>query len=382
MNLHLFAFSLSKAISKRRLIHFYQQKQTSNQYLENNLEKKLDYYSLLHSSAHQLKSKGLLRKDRVYKGVYEGADNLLKTAENILQKCSKKNISIVTIEDKNYPSLLRQIYDPPIILYYKGILPAFEIEEKNKWGIVGTRKSDNFIDDYVHHFSEQIVTNGGNVISGMALGIDTSAHQGAITAMKKSNCLGTTVSVLANGVDIIYPYQNKKLYYEILEYGGCILSEQKIGESPSKYSFPLRNRIIAGLCNQIFLAKAPQKSGAIITVRAGLEMGKTIYTYLPKEYSEDYQGNFFYIEQGASIINTKDKKKSCNSIDLKNQYEKLILDFLNEQEFPIGIDQIALQIKEINIVKITQMLFSLQLRGLIKQLPTKKYYSVSFCEIR
>lgn len=371
MNFNLFALSLSKAIRKSRLIQFHQQKKISDNYLD----KKNDYEILLKSTSKELSDKELLKKNKIY----EGADELLKTAEKVLKECNSKKINIVTIEDDDYPSLLKQIYDPPMVLYYKGILPSFDIKPSNSWGIVGTRKSDNFIDDYVRNFSRNVVANGGYVISGMALGIDTSAHEGAILAMKEKNCKGTTISVLANGINIIYPYQNKRLYYEMLEHGGCILSEQEIGVSPSKYSFPLRNRIIAGLSHAIFLAKAPQKSGAIITVRAGLEMGKTIYTYLPKEYSEEYQGNFYFIEQGASIINTQNKKNSKPFFG-ENEFDKNILIFLNEQQFPIGIDQISLQMKEKSIFKLTQRLLFLQLKGLIKQLPSKKYYSVSFLE--
>lgn len=374
MNFDLFALCLSKAIRKNCLLQIYRQK---NQKGESS--SKLNYSNLLNCSSAQLSDKGFIKKNKFF----EGRENIFKNAEKVLKKCQQQDTQIVTIEDNDYPFLLKQIYDPPLVLYYKGILPKLRPNQENLWGIVGTRKSDFFIDDYVRNFSREIISKNGCVISGMALGVDTAAHEGAVLEMAKNNSKnfkGTTIAVLANGVDIIYPYQNKNLYHKILEYGGCILSEQEIEQSPSKYSFPLRNRIIAGLSQNIFLAKAPKKSGAIITVKAGLDMGKTIYTYLPKEYSEDYQGNFDFIEQGASILNTQNKECHYQDNNFDNEYDQNIVNLLNEEKSPIRIQDISKKTKEKDIFKLNRRLTSLQLRGFIKQLPSKKYYSVSFLQ--
>ena len=189
-------------------------------------------------------------------------------AEEILDRCSKKKLSIVTIRDVQYPQKLKHIPDPPIVLYYKGQLP--DLESVPVIGIVGTRKASTYGLQTAKRMGYQIGKCGGVVVSGMAYGIDGLAMSGALTAG------AVTVGVLGCGADIVYPISNRALFRDVENYG-CILSEFPPGTQPAKWTFPKRNRIISGLSNGVLVVEAPEKSGALITARLAAEQGRDVF---------------------------------------------------------------------------------------------------------
>jgi DNA processing protein len=192
----------------------------------------------------------------------------LSAAEKIVKICADKGIDIVTFADKAYPARLRNIYDPPMVLYCKGTLP--NTEAAPVIGVVGTRKATAYGLSVARDMSRQIAACGGIVVSGGAGGIDTLALQGALE-MEKS-----VVAVLGCGVDICYPKENKRLFDRIPE-KGCLISEYAPGTRPYSWNFPRRNRIISGMSNGVLVVEAPEKSGALITAREALEQGRDVF---------------------------------------------------------------------------------------------------------
>ena len=193
----------------------------------------------------------------------------LSEAESILEQCAKKKIHIVTWNDRNYPSLLRAIADPPVILYYKGMLPYWN--DRALIGVVGTRKASAYGLHAAKHISGQLARCGGVVVTGMALGVDAMAAAGALDNG------GTVVGVLGCGVDRIYPAGNRDLFYRVVDNGGCLISEYPPGTPPNHWHFPKRNRIISGIGAGVLVVEAPEKSGALITARCALEQGRDVF---------------------------------------------------------------------------------------------------------
>ena len=180
----------------------------------------------------------------------------------------KNNIDIISIEDENYPPNLRNIYNPPIFLYIKGNKKIF----KNKsLGIIGCRECSEYGKEIAQKFSYYLAASNINIVSGLARGIDSEAHLGAIYNK------GLTTAVLGNGIDIIYPNENYYLAEKILKTNGTIISEYPIGTKPEKMNFPARNRIISGISNGILVVEAQKKSGTLITVDFALEQGRDVF---------------------------------------------------------------------------------------------------------
>lgn len=189
-------------------------------------------------------------------------------AQAVVKCCTDKKISVLTIRDAAYPSRLRNIHNPPLILYYKGVLPDFEGQPVI--GVVGTRKASAYGLNNARQMAAQIAASGGLVVSGGASGIDTMALQGALDAGKP------VVAVLGNGVDVVYPRSNRALFARIEE-NGCLMAEYLPGTGPKPWQFPERNRIISGLSNGVLVVEAPEKSGALITARDAFEQGREVF---------------------------------------------------------------------------------------------------------
>ena len=192
----------------------------------------------------------------------------LSAARAVVKSCAEKHISILTYSDAAYPSRLRGIADPPLVLYYKGVLPDFE--SSPVIGVVGTRKASGYGMTNAYQIAGQIAACGGLVVSGGAYGVDTKALEGALDAGKQ------TVVVLGGGVDVVYPRSNKALFARIEE-NGCLMSEYLPGAEPLPWNFLERNRIISGLSNGVLVVEAPEKSGALITARDALEQGRDVF---------------------------------------------------------------------------------------------------------
>ena len=195
-------------------------------------------------------------------------DKNLSQAEEILETCRRKRLGILTYRDAAYPSRLKNISDPPVVLYYKGQLP--ELDGLPVIGVVGTRKASAYGLTTAKRMGYQIGKCGGVVVSGMAYGIDGMAMSGALTAGAK------TVGVLGCGVDIVYPLSNRALFRDVEQYG-CILSEFEPGQPPARWTFPKRNRIISGLSSGVLVVEAPEISGALNTARHAAEQGRDVF---------------------------------------------------------------------------------------------------------
>lgn len=202
-------------------------------------------------------------------------------------------VGIISIQDEEYPELLRNIYAPPIALYIRGnrnILNNISIS------IIGARECSQ----YGKHVAQELAYNISkckvNIISGLAKGIDKVAHSGSILAG------GKTIAVLGNGLDTIYPSENISLAKKILETGGAIISEYPLGEKPQKQNFPERNRIVSGMANGIIVVEAKEKSGTLITVDFALEQGRDVFVVPGNINADTSKGTNELIKQGAKLI--------------------------------------------------------------------------------
>lgn len=239
--------------------------------------------------------------------------NIRNSVEKHIECMLKNNIDIVSIYDKEYPTILKQIYDPPISLYCKG---DKTILNKKSIGIVGCREVTEYGKGAAKYFAYHLAKQNINIISGLAKGVDSYAHIGAICAQSEENnpqvksCphvdnlknCGKTVAVLGNGLDMIYPKENEYLAKEIIEKGGAILSEYPLGTKPEKMNFPARNRIISGMSQGILVIEAKEKSGTLITVDFALEQGRDVFVVPGNINSINSVGTNRLIQQGAKLV--------------------------------------------------------------------------------
>ena len=213
-------------------------------------------------------------------------------AQEIFENLYKKNIGSINIIDNRYPYLLKQIYNPPILLYYKGNCNF----DTNSIAVVGSRRTTKYGSSTAKKMCYQLALRGINIISGMATGIDSFAHQGCIDAN------GFTTAVLACGVDHPYPASNIKLYNDILENKGLIISEYPPGTLPLKHHFPLRNRIISGLSQGVLVVEAARKSGSLITATYALEQGREVFAVPGNIDAVLSEGTNQLIRDGAKMV--------------------------------------------------------------------------------
>lgn len=208
------------------------------------------------------------------------------------------SISLTAIMSNDFPPQLREIPDPPFSLFYRGALPE---SDKPLVAMVGTRSPTGEGIRAALRIAGEFGSRGFAVVSGLARGIDAYAHKGNLDAG------GKTVAVLASGLDRIYPRSNARLAGRILDEGGCLISEYSPGESPHKYRFPQRNRIISGLSRGILVIEAPEKSGALITADFALEQGRDIVVYEGTLDSSKGAGVGSLYSQGAPAIKSADE---------------------------------------------------------------------------
>ena len=196
------------------------------------------------------------------------SDKSMEWARAIAYDCETLGISIVTLADAEYPSILRRIPDPPLVLYVKGRLP--DLEQTPGIGIVGTRKATPYGLMAAEHFGYGLAKAGCTVVSGMALGADGAAARGTLKAG------GKTIAVLAGGLNICYPPEHNFLMGDIL-LSGAVISENPPGTPHDGFRFPIRNRIISGLSRGVLVVEAPLRSGALITARLALDQGREVF---------------------------------------------------------------------------------------------------------
>lgn len=222
-------------------------------------------------------------------------EQVLDEARRVLEGAQKRSILAVVYGSQAYPPLLRELTDPPLLLYYRGILPD---PEKPMVSIVGTRGPTGAGRTQAYHVAYELGSVGIPVVSGLARGIDSMAHRGNMDGQ------GKTVAVLGNGLDSVYPVSNRNLALRILETGGCLLSEYAPGVPPYKWHFPARNRIIAALGRATIVVEAPQHSGSLITAQFALDQGRDVLVGSVCRTSPCGQGGRHLVEQGATYIDS------------------------------------------------------------------------------
>lgn len=230
----------------------------------------------------------------------------LTQARKILNTCSEKNISILTYGDGAYPKKLKNIENPPFVLYYKGTLPDWE--SVPVIGMVGTRKASAYGLRVAEDMGYQIASCGALVVSGGADGIDTLALEGAMQAKKK------VVAVLGFGADIVYPAKNRELFGRI-EKQGCLITEYVPGTPAYSWNFPQRNRIISGMSSGVVVVEAPERSGALSTARHASEQGRDVFVVPANVNSPNSVGSNALLRQRAIPVFT--------GWDVVREYESL-----------------------------------------------------------
>lgn len=244
---------------------------------------------------------------------------LLHTYKNINEICSifnlnqeekidkyikymqEKNIQIISYYDKTYPQQLKNLYDAPIVIYAIGNCRI--LNSKNKIAVIGARKASNYGINIARQIGIFLSKNNIHTISGLALGIDVNSHLGVLKENSLNSASGRAIAVIGNGLDNIYPYQNKEIAEKIINSGGCIISEYIIGTKTLKNNFPARNRIISALADKLIVVEAEnEKSGTMITVDFSLELGKEIYVVPGNINSKMSVGTNKLIKDGAKII--------------------------------------------------------------------------------
>ena len=294
--------------------------------------------------------------------------------EEDLELADRDNVSIVSYIDPEYPKRLLDIPDYPVLLYMKGRL---EVANQPGIAVVGTRTATIYGKEMAAKISRELPLYGLTVVSGLARGIDTAAHQGALVH-------GKTIAVIGSGLANIYPKENQKLAEKITE-EGILISEFPMNTKPDRQNFPQRNRIVSGMTLGCLLIEAPQRSGAMITVDRALAQKRKIFTIPGRADHENFRGNHLIIKKGQAqlIENANDILQSfenllptptktpqkTNTLVLKPE-EQLLIDLLPEQE--TSIEELTLRTK-LPIPKLNVLLMSLVLKKVIKELPGKVY---------
>lgn len=296
-------------------------------------------------------------------------------AKKELDLVAQKGYKIITMLDDAYPSLLLRIPDPPPFLYVSGHLD----NSINSIAVVGSRNATDYGISTTKRLCADLAFRKITVVSGMARGIDTAAHNGALIGK------GKTIAVLGSGLDKIYPYENKKLFKSISE-NGAVISEFALGDRPEAYHFPMRNRIISGISLGTVVVEATQKSGSLITARLAAEQGREVFAVPGNIHSFKSVGPHRLIKQGAKlvehaqdileeffhILNPVSEADSENvnktDIPLLTAEEALVFEMLGL--YPVHIDDLKRKIG-MESGKLSSLLLQLELKGIVHQSPGK-----------
>ena len=235
-------------------------------------------------------------------------------ADRILADCQRLDLDILTIQDAGYPNRLRNIYDPPCLLYVRGRLPAFDDEASI--AVVGTRDCTPYGVSCAEKLGYGLAAGGAVVVSGLARGVDSAALRGALRAG------GTVTAVLGNGLDVIYPPENQYLYEDVAA-AGALVSEYPPGTSPEAKHFPVRNRIMSGLCVATLVVEAPARSGALITAGTALEQGRDVFAVPGPIDAPTSVGCNRLIRDGAGLV--------TDAWDILGEYEPRFPDKLRRE---------------------------------------------------
>jgi len=336
------------------------------------LQALLDYYGHIktawHANPGQLRAIGLDRRS---------VENLVRVRDELdlefeVTKLDKLNVNVLTWESPDYPDLLKNIANPPPTLYVRG-----KLTPQDDWAVavVGTRRATTYGKECTRMLVTGLVENGVTVVSGLAYGIDTVAHQ---TALKAG---GRTIAVLGCGVDIIYPSENRRLAQSIIE-SGALISEYPLGTNPESGNFPRRNRIISGLSLGVLFVEGSRKSGARITTDYALEHGREVLAVPGSILRKAGSGPNYLIQNGAKLVTTVNdileelnltmiaQHTEARAIIPDNQTEAVLLEKLSSE--PTHIDELG-QITGLPAPEIASTLTMMELKGMVRQVGSMNY---------
>lgn len=308
----------------------------------------------------------------------ETADSIVNWEENFdlageLKKLEELKAKVITREDADYPPRLLEIYDPPSALYYIGDIEALK---RKSLAIVGSRHTTSYGFETARKLAYQCAYAGFTIVSGLARGIDTAAHQGALAAK------GRTAAVYGCSLDFIFPQENRALTEKIVESGGALASEFRFGTSPDKYTFPMRNRIISGLSEGVLVAEAGVQSGAMITARMAAEQGRQVFAVPGRIDNPHAKGCHSLLKEGARLVEDIE--------DILGEFELLFPKSEIESERKLPQDLTAEEASVLRAIEnddthldviirhcglpsavVSVSLLNLELKRLVKQLPGK-----------
>jgi len=290
-------------------------------------------------------------------------------------------IKTILKESRQYPSLLKEIPIPASRIYVLGELPDDPPAAGPKIAIVGTRKATSQGRSIAKEMAKKLSERGMIIVSGLAMGIDTASHEGAVAVGNK------TIAVLACGLDTIYPYQNESLARKILELGGAIISEYPVGTPAFPNQFLERNRIISGLSVATIIIEAPKESGALVTARLAAEQGREVFVIPGPINNPNYYGSHKLIRDGARLVASIDDILEDLGINIginqlpyqhksafiKDENQLLILKTIQEAGQPLNIDKI-IELTKLEPQVVNQAIAILIINGLIKE--TEKGYTI------
>ena len=323
-----------------------------------------------HANAQALREAGLDR--RTINNLQEARHRL--DLDALQQHISELGAAALTLEEADYPSVLKELPDAPPLLYVHGSLTTAD-----DWAvaIVGTRKASTYGRDTAYQLAGDLANAGITVVSGLALGIDAAAHRGALDAG------GRTIAVLPCGIDIVYPPEHRKLAREIASHG-ALLTEFPPGTPPEARNFPPRNRIISGLSLGVIVVEAPLKSGALLTADMAAEQGREVFAIPGKTTAATSQGTNRLIQDGAKLVvsiddvleelnltrGTAQTRDEVQTIIPENEEERLILQYLSDE--PMHIDELCRE-SGLPIARLSSMLTLMELKGMVRQTGNMQY---------
>lgn len=297
--------------------------------------------------------------------------------DKIFEEIEKRGISYLTLEDEKYPKMLKNIENPPAVLYYKGSLDACNLDKT--LAVVGSRKASYHAKEELDKIISQLANTDICIVSGLAAGIDSQAHISALDNNIK------TIGVIASGLDFYYPTTNKHLYERIENGNGAVVSEYYPTFEPLKFRFPQRNRIVSGLSYGTLVAEASLKSGALITANLTLEQGRELMCMPGLISNPNTEGIYKLLKNGATLVTCAEDILNALNWEIKPQMQlKLELPDMNENEDKIfkaleieekGIDEL-ISITGIMIDDILTDLTTMELKGIIKQVGQDRYKRV------
>ena len=343
-----------------------------------------EYYESF-EAIYNAKSEELALIERISQNLAEklGNKNLTRATE-IMEECQALEIDIITFFDRKYPENLRNIDDPPVLLYVRGRFP--DMENIPVIGIVGSRKPSNYGAKMAGKFAEDLGNRGFIIVSGMARGIDTIAHKGAIKAE------ALTIAVLGCGVDVLYPPENGVIR-DLIEQNGAVISEFAPGTAPLPAYFPIRNRIVSGLSNAVLVVEGKATSGSTITGNLAKNQNREVFCLPGNADNPLSAAPNKLIRDGARLVTCADDiimdlgymlvEETYEDLSETNQqrmniiFSKLTGDQRKIAEVldsntPMHIDEICFK-SGVEIAVANQCLFMLELSGTVKQLPGKQY---------